>query len=131
DLAEFGRRVAEVEARRHRLRGERESMLSQRVELAKENRLRQRLHDFALRVQDSLDGLDFEQRQRLLRLVVEQVRVQGGQVEIRLRIPLDEDPAPGPAEPEAPQGSSPKNGVSRNDGWRSLQARLQQDHAPW
>jgi hypothetical protein len=49
-----------------RVRGERESMLSQRVELAKENRLRRRLHDFALRVQDRLDGLDFEQRQRLL-----------------------------------------------------------------
>jgi len=61
-------------------------MLSQRVELAKENRLRQRLHDFALRVQGSLDGLDFEQRQRLLRLVVEEVRVKGWQVEIRLRV---------------------------------------------
>ena len=99
-------------------------MLSQRVELAKENRLRQRLHDFALRVQDSLDGLDFEQRQRLLRLVVEEVRVKGWQVEIRLRIPLDEDPGPGHSEPEAPQGSPPRNGVSRNDGLRSLQARL-------
>jgi hypothetical protein len=99
-------------------------MLSQRVELAKENRLRQRLHDFALRVQESLDGLDFEQRQRLLRLVVEEVRVKGWQVEIRLRIPLDEDPGRGPAEPEGPQGSPPRNGVSRNDGLRSLQARF-------
>jgi site-specific DNA recombinase len=124
DLAELERRVAEVETRRLRLRGERESMLSQRVELAKENRLRQRLHDFALRVQDSLDGLDFEQRQRLLRLVVEEVRVKGWEVEIRLRIPLDEDPGPDPAEPEGPQGSPPRNGVSRNDGLRSLQARL-------
>src|SRR5207245_6937541 len=41
DLSELERRVAEVEACRLRLRGERESMLSQRVELAKENRLRQ------------------------------------------------------------------------------------------
>ena len=88
------------------------------------NPMRARGESRRLRVQDSLDGLDFEQRQRLLRLVVEEVRVKGWEVEIRLRIPLDEDPGPGHSEPEAPQGSSPKTGVSRNDGLRSLQARL-------
>lgn len=35
--------------------------------------------------------LDFDQRQRLVRLVIEEVKVTGWQVEIRLRIPLDED----------------------------------------
>ena len=34
--------------------------------------------------------MDFDQRQRLLRLVVEEVKVKGWQVEIRLRIPLDD-----------------------------------------
>jgi hypothetical protein len=65
-------------------------MLAQRAELAKENRLRQRLHDFAARVRESLNGLDFSHRQRLLRLVVEDVRVAGEGVEIQLRIPLDD-----------------------------------------
>jgi hypothetical protein len=65
-------------------------MLAQRAELAKENRLRQRLHDFVGRVRESLNGLDFSHRQRLLRLVVEDVRVAGEGVEIQLRIPLDD-----------------------------------------
>jgi len=47
ELTELERRVADVESRRQRLSGERDSMLAQRAELAKDNRLRQRLHDFA------------------------------------------------------------------------------------
>ncbi len=40
-------------------------------------------------VRATIDKLDFDQRQKLLRLVVEEVRVKGWQVEIKLRIPLD------------------------------------------
>ena len=36
--------------------------------------------------------LEFDQRQKLLRLVIAQVRVTGCQIEIRLRIPLDGPP---------------------------------------
>jgi len=35
------------------------------------------------------DGLDFDQRQKLLRLAID-VRVTGWNIEIRLRIPVDE-----------------------------------------
>jgi hypothetical protein len=37
-------------------------------------------------------NMDFEQRQQLLRLVLVDVRVDAWQVELRLRIPLDQDP---------------------------------------
>ncbi|HUY25761.1 MAG TPA: recombinase family protein, partial [Candidatus Saccharimonadales bacterium] len=81
DLDELKRRVGETEARQLRLSRERDSMLAERAELGKENRLRQRLHGFAVRVRASLKDLDFDQRQRLLRLVVEEVRITGTQVE--------------------------------------------------
>jgi len=54
--------------------------------------LRRRIAGFADRVAAALPQLDFEQRQQLLRTVVEDVAVQGWQVEIRLRMPID-DPA--------------------------------------
>ena len=79
ELNEVQRRAKELEARRSQLDNERTSLSTERRELAKDNRLRQRVDDFAGRVMASLDGLNFEQHQRLLRLVVEEVRVQGWQ----------------------------------------------------
>jgi hypothetical protein len=38
-----------------------------------------------------IDTLDFDQEQTLLRLVVEEVQVTRWHVQIRLRIPLDDD----------------------------------------
>src|SRR4051794_25317087 len=60
------------------------------------------------KVAATIDGLDFNQRQKLLRLVVDEVRVKGWHVEIRLRIPLDDPPEP------------PKKTVSTKDRLRSL-----------
>src|SRR5207344_2785739 len=48
--------------------------------------------NFTSRVLDVIDTLDFDQRQTLLRLVVEEVHVTGWHVQIRLRIPLDDNP---------------------------------------
>ena len=76
--------------------------------MAQRNRLRERIQGFAEEVMATLDRIDFDQRQKLLRLVVEQVRVQGWQVEIRLRIPLDGRPDP------------PTEGSSTKDRLRSL-----------
>jgi hypothetical protein len=45
--------------------------------LAKHNRLRERVQGFAEKVKATIDQLDFDQRQKLLRLVVDEVRVQG------------------------------------------------------
>lgn len=94
------------------------NLAMERHKLAKDNRLRQRIGDFARRVLDGFDGLDFEQRQRLLRLVVEEVRVKGWQVEIRVRIPLDDGPDDDPrgTRPSRPSGPD----LSTDMGLRSL-----------
>lgn len=93
DLIELQRRTKELDARRRDIDCQRSALADQRRELATDNRLRQRVGSFAERALAAFDGLDFDQRQRLMRLVVEEVKVTGWQVEVRLRIPLDEDSA--------------------------------------
>jgi site-specific DNA recombinase len=105
---ELLRRGKELDARRRILEAQRETLIGERKELSQKNRLRQRVAGFAEKVTATIDQLDFEQRQKLLRLVVEAVRVKGWQVEIRLRIPLDSPPDP----PDQP--------VSTKDRLRSL-----------
>jgi site-specific DNA recombinase len=90
DTKELRQRGAEVTARRTGLEAEQTELTRRHHELAGHNHLRQRLTNFAAQVAGGFDNLDFEARQRLLRLVIEQVRVTGWQVEIRLRIPLGE-----------------------------------------
>ena len=80
---------------------ERRALAEEREALAKDNRLRRRIGSFAERITATMDSLDFGQRQKLLRLVIEQVRVTGWDVAIRLRLPLDERP------PDAPPPSGP------------------------
>ena len=99
ELPEFQTRHREVIDRHRQLEQEREALVRQRQELAVNNRLARRVESFASRVRQGIDALDFEQRQRLVRLLVEEVRVTGPSVQIHLRIPLDEpSPADGAAE---------------------------------
>ena len=116
ELAEFQRRVAELDLRRRQLTIQKETLVTRRRELAQNNRLRQRVGAFAERIRDGFDELTFQQRQRLLRLVVEQVRVEGWQVEIRLRIPLD-DPSDGDT---VPRPKRPKSRTSTDMRLRSV-----------
>jgi site-specific DNA recombinase len=97
ELTEFKRRTTEVDARHKDLQDQRRTLIDQRAALSQHNRLRQRIAGFARRASSAIDGLSFEQRQRLLRMVLEEVRVSGCQVDLRLRIPLDEDPQDGPS----------------------------------
>jgi site-specific DNA recombinase len=130
DETDMGRRAQELQARHRRLGDERQALLEQRTELAQHNRLNQRINAFAQRALAGLDATNFEQRQQLLRLVLEDVRVEGWQVELRLRIPLDQDlphdpTMPSPTSPHAkknrPRGArDPKEAVSSNDGLRSI-----------
>ena len=98
--------------------------------LATQNRLRRRLAGFTERIAASLDGLDFEGRQRLLRLVVEKVRVTGWRVEIHLKIPLPDEPPPdedpperGPPGPDRPKpGPAGSRRLSTDMGLRSDRA---------
>jgi site-specific DNA recombinase len=128
ELGELQRRARELDNRHAALTQQRQSLAEQRSELATRNRLRQRINAFAATATAALDGLDFEQRQKLLRLIVEEVRVTGWNVEIRLRIPLDQHPdhdAPktptaGRPRPRSPRNRAAKEAVSSNDRLRSL-----------
>lgn len=91
-LVDLKRRATEAESRQQQLVHQRQALADQQAALVADNRLRQRITAFAQQVTAAIDDLDFDQRQRLLRLVVEEVRVTGWNVEIRLRIPLDDPP---------------------------------------
>jgi len=109
ELGELTRRTATLTARRERLRQEKDALTKRSAELASENRLRLRLAGFAERVAASLDDLDFDGRQRLLRLVVEKVRVAGWRVEIHLKIPLADEPPPDDHRPiDGPPDDGPR-----------------------
>lgn len=113
DLDELTRRTATLTTRREQLARERDELRERSAELAGQNRLRRGIASFAQRVAASLDELDFDARQRLLRLVVEKVTVQGWRVEIHLKIPLQDDDSGGgePAPPPAPKAPSSDMGL--------------------
>ena len=117
ELDELTKRTAAIAARRDQLAQEQHALTRRSAELATENRLRQRLAGFAEQIADSLDDLDIEGRRRLLRLVVEKVRVTGWRVEIHLKIPLPEDP---PDEDPPPPGPEPHDPPSSDMRLRSL-----------
>jgi hypothetical protein len=67
-----------------------------------------------------IDTLDFDQKQTLLRLVVEDIHVTGWHVQIRLRIPLDDGPD-GRSRPPGPTPDPDDPGpMSTQDRLRSL-----------
>jgi site-specific DNA recombinase len=128
DLDELTRRTAALTARRDQLAAEHAELTNRRSELATENRLRRGLAGFAERVLASLDELDFDGRQRLLRMLVEKVRVTGWHVEIHLKIPLTDDD---PGTQREPQPPTPGPGPSSDTDLRSVDAdrRRQLPHA--
>jgi site-specific DNA recombinase len=121
ELPELQRRATEVSARHRELQTKRTRLAEERSNLARGNQLRRRVHDFADRIRGVIDQLDPVQKQQLLRLLIEEVRVTGWHVEIRLRIALD-PPDPEPHHPTRPQGRpTPQRPrpVSSEDGLRS------------
>jgi len=93
ELTEVQRRARDVDIRHRSLSEQRDALIEQRQQLAQDNRLQHRVNDFARQAAVGIDKLNFQQRQQLLRLIVDHVSVAGWHVEIHLRIPLDEDPA--------------------------------------
>jgi site-specific DNA recombinase len=125
DLVELQRRAKELDSRRQKLDTEQHALTEERDTLAKDNRLRHRIGAFAKNVSAALDNLEFADRQKLLRLMIEEVVVTGWDVEIRLRIPLDEPPPPPrPGSPTPPSPATDPTGpvtpVSSSDRLRSL-----------
>ncbi len=123
ELPEMQRRATEVFSRRKELQHKRTSLADERAALARDNQLRRRVHDFAARIHTVIDTLDDTQKQQLLRLLIEDVRVTGWHVEIRLRIALD-PPPPHRPHPTGPTGKSSPHprpvSVSTQDGLRSV-----------
>jgi len=124
EMADLQRRTADVAARHRQLQGERTSLADQHAALVRGNQVHRRVHDFAARIRGMIDQLDAVHKQQLLRLLIEEVRVTGWHVEIRLRIALDQPPPPDPQEPDrSPHPNEPSSlprRLSTEDGLRSI-----------
>jgi len=121
ELPEMQRRATEVTARRKELQHKRTSLADERTDLARDNQLRRRVHDFAARIHAVIDTLDDTQKQQLLRLLIEDVRVTGWHVQIRLRIALDPPPdSTSPPHPTGKPSSQQPRPVSSQNGLRSV-----------
>jgi site-specific DNA recombinase len=105
ELEELSRRTEELAGRQQGLAAQRERLVAERGELTKNNRLRKQVGSFAEAVAKGIDELDFAGRQRLMRIVVENVRVSGWQVDIALRIPLDGPPPSTPRTRNRPRSA--------------------------
>lgn len=131
DNAEMTRRSREIDTRSRRLEQEHQTLTARQSELAAGNRLNAGITNFAQRALHGIDTLDFAGRQQLLRLVLEDVRVQGWNVELHLRIPLDDTPPANTSASSSRTGTrprarssrslrQPKEAVSSNDRLRSI-----------
>ena len=136
ELGEVQRRARDIDVRHRSLADQRDELVALRQQLAVDNRLQQRVSDFARRAAIGIDKLGFQQRQQLLRLIVDHVSVTGWQVEIHLRIALDQDPGGPPRDsgrrpdyghrrhrtrpPRSDATEGPGGEVSSKDGLRSL-----------
>jgi site-specific DNA recombinase len=119
ELADLQRRARELDDRANHLTDQRATLVAERHDLTVDNRLRQRVAGFAERIACGIDALDFDGRQRLMRLLVEEVSVSGWHVRIQLRIPLDEPP-PTPPDANTPGSGRPTGGLSSKDRLRPL-----------
>jgi site-specific DNA recombinase len=119
ELPDLQRRAREIDERTTRLTDQRAALVAERHDLAVDNRLRQRVAGFAQRIASGIDALDFDGRQRLMRLLVEEISVSGWYVRIQLRIPLDEPP-PASSDARTPGGGQPTGGLSSKDRLRPL-----------
>jgi len=113
DNAEMRRRSREIDTRSQRVEQELQALIARQSELAAGNRLSRSITNFAQRALHGIDTLDFQGRQQLLRLVLEDVRVHGWNVELRLRIPLDENP---PADATIPASRTDRRPRARSSG---------------
>jgi site-specific DNA recombinase len=125
DNPEMTRRCREIDTRSRRLEQEHQTLTARQSELAADNRLSASIANFAQHALHGIDTLDFQGRQQLLRLVLEDVRVQGWNVELRLRIPLDDNPPTAARtgnrrKARTTKTRPAKEAVSSNDRLRSL-----------
>jgi site-specific DNA recombinase len=94
DLNDLTRRSASITARHHELTQEHDALQRRQHDLTQQERLHHAIATFAQKVTESIDDLDFDARQKLLRLAIEKVTVTGWRVEIHLKIPLTTNQPP-------------------------------------
>ncbi len=127
--------VDELKARRERLeaslqatRARVEHLEAQHAEGVRLERLGAELEAFATAIRDGLEALDFAGRQRLVRLIVERVIVQGEDVTIEHAVPLsgrfcrlrpDDRSQRGRARPAPVCGAGRKPGTWNAECWRT------------
>ena len=107
-MSEMQRSATEIAARRKSC-SKRTRLADERATLARDNQLRSRVHNFATRAYAVITTPDNTQKQQLLRVLFEDVRVRGWHVQIRLRIALD-PPPPEPPHPIGPTGTTGPTG---------------------
>ena len=93
DRDDLLRRSKELQDRTRSVEHQCGALTAQRKELAQQNALRERIAGFSAMVGATIDHLDFEQRQKLLRLVVEIVTVAKNILDVDHAGPLHRDPA--------------------------------------
>ena len=116
-------KVEELQARRERLEAEKEATQARRQELETQEMARVRLDRlgddlsaFAATLRAGLDKLDFQGRQRLIRLLLERVVVTGDHVAIEHAIPLSGRFAGlRPREVPPPQAEAQRRDAPRED----------------
>jgi site-specific DNA recombinase len=100
DRAEFEPRIAGLRARSAQLEAERQAVRDAREAERQLVLVLARLEDFAARVRDGLDRIDWHGRRDLIRTLVRRIEIDGNQVEVVFRVPApggDGSPPPPPA----------------------------------
>jgi len=95
ELAELQQRRQLVNAKMEMLEREKELLEKAAAEQRKEADLKASLEEFATVVSSNLEHIAFEQKQKLLRIVLDKVMVKDWRVEVHYNIPLPQ-PAPQP-----------------------------------
>ena len=91
DLQRFGAEMETLKERRLAMTRVREEVETRRRQTHDTEEALQHLERFCHRISQGLKALTFEERQRLLRLVVEQIKVDDGRVYIETVIPTGDD----------------------------------------
>ena len=131
DNAEMKRRSHEIDVRARRLEQEHQTLTARQSELAAGNRLQLGITNFAQRALHGIDTLNFHGRQQLLRLVLEDVRVQGWNVELRLRIPSTTPRLPTHAPLRRPRTNAAGPGPRETAGQPRRQCQAMTICVPW
>ena len=127
---EFETRAGTVARRLETLEGELETLRHEHQLACEGHDLLERLNEFGSTIRQRLDSMSFEERQKLIRAVVEEVVICGNIVKIYFKIPLP------PSSPNNPSPTSPTanrgNGVSGRVGMsRGLNLRSHSGHRRW